>query len=84
MRRRYPRLSDYDRDPDATPQARQARGRLARPAPCAPGTGPEDVPLGSFGVCWCGEKKGHDWPGRADGAPHPGQEHPREPADAPG
>jgi hypothetical protein len=21
--------------------------------------------------CWCGESLGHDWPGRADGAPHP-------------
>lgn len=26
--------------------------------------------LGS-GDCWCGEPFGHDWPGRADGAPHP-------------
>lgn len=21
--------------------------------------------------CWCGEPFGHDWPGKADGAPHP-------------
>jgi hypothetical protein len=25
----------------------------------------------SAGGCWCGEKNGHDWPGKADGAPHP-------------
>jgi hypothetical protein len=22
-------------------------------------------------LCWCGDEKNHDWPGRADGAPHP-------------
>lgn len=21
--------------------------------------------------CWCGEPNGHDWPGKAEGAPHP-------------
>lgn len=21
--------------------------------------------------CWCGEPNGHDWPGRAEGEPHP-------------
>lgn len=21
--------------------------------------------------CWCGKPNGHDWPGKADGAPHP-------------
>ena len=21
--------------------------------------------------CWCGDLNGHDWPGKADGAPHP-------------
>jgi hypothetical protein len=25
----------------------------------------------SAGGCWCGEKNGHDRPGKADGAPHP-------------
>jgi hypothetical protein len=23
------------------------------------------------GGCWCGADFGHDWPGKADGAPHP-------------
>lgn len=23
------------------------------------------------GTCWCGEPFGHDWEGKADGAPHP-------------
>lgn len=27
-------------------------------------------PAGGFG-CWCGETYGHDWEGKADGAPHP-------------
>lgn len=26
--------------------------------------------IGSTG-CWCGLHQSHDWPGRADGAPHP-------------
>ncbi|MGW1966375.1 hypothetical protein ACWCPD_39680 [Streptomyces sp. NPDC001935] len=28
-------------------------------------------PLGSFDICWCGLAKGHRWPGRDEGAPHP-------------
>ncbi len=24
--------------------------------------------------CWCGQKLFHDWPGKAEGAPHPQQE----------
>lgn len=22
-------------------------------------------------LCWCGEEKGHDWPGKSEGKPHP-------------
>ncbi|MEV7422848.1 hypothetical protein [Streptomyces sp. NPDC091212] len=32
---------------------------------------PASDPLGTSARCWCGEPYGHDWPGRADGAPHP-------------
>ncbi len=27
--------------------------------------------LGGLGGCWCGERRGHDWPGKAQGLPHP-------------
>jgi hypothetical protein len=30
------------------------------------------MPLGKYGGCWCGNPTPyHDWPGKADGAPHP-------------
>ncbi|MEV7871481.1 hypothetical protein AB0P17_36525 [Streptomyces sp. NPDC088124] len=32
---------------------------------------PPSATLGTRETCWCGEAHGHDWPGRADGAPHP-------------
>lgn len=44
----------------------------------APGTGPDDHPIGAQGRCWCGVEYPHDWPGRADGQPHP-REEPRRP-----
>lgn len=69
--RRRPTLSDYDRDGDASPQARQARGRLTRPDNRVPGTRPDDWPLGSLGGCWCGQPFDHDWDGKAAGVPHP-------------
>lgn len=28
------------------------------------------LPFGN-GTCWCGDRYGHDWAGKADGAPHP-------------
>lgn len=62
--RRLPSLTDYDRSPDASPRARQARAALRKP-PTAPWS-----PLGTFG-CWCGGEMGHGWRGKADGAPHP-------------
>lgn len=61
---RLPSLSDYDRSTDASPQARQARAALRKP----------DTwyrPLTGGGGCWCGQSYGHDWPGKADGEPHP-------------
>jgi hypothetical protein len=27
--------------------------------------------LAAENTCWCGEPYGHDWEGKADGAPHP-------------
>ena len=64
---RLPGLSAYDRQKDATPQARQARELLWRDNR-EPST--RDRVL-SAGGCWCDEPYGHDWPGKADGAPHP-------------
>ena len=33
----------------------------------------DEVPLRVIhsDCCWCGAEKGHDWEGRAEGAPHP-------------
>lgn len=67
-----PGLDAYDRDGDASPQARRDRSRMTRPDNRVPGTRPEyDRPLGIYGECWCGQQNDHDWPGKADGAPHP-------------
>lgn len=27
--------------------------------------------IGDFGRCWCYREYQHDWPGKADGSPHP-------------
>lgn len=27
--------------------------------------------IGSMEHCWCGDYRGHDWPGRDEGKPHP-------------
>jgi hypothetical protein len=85
MTTRHPSLSDYDRDPDASPQSRQSRSRLARPDNRAPGTGYNDHPIGRSDTCWCGEPCDHDWPGKAGGAPHPARakEHPVSPHPTP-
>lgn len=32
---------------------------------------PEYLRVIDCGGCWCGEPSGHDWPGKAEGAPHP-------------
>ena len=29
--------------------------------------------IGLFEHCWCGSPYQHDWPGKADGGPHPRQ-----------
>lgn len=29
------------------------------------------LPLVAGPGCWCGAERGHDWPGKGDGAPHP-------------
>lgn len=67
---RHPGLSDYDRNGDASPQARQARRRLLRPDNRVPGTQLEDTPLG-WDCCWCGEPWPHNWEGKDSGTPHP-------------
>lgn len=59
---RLPSLSRYDASADATPQARAARRHWTR--------APYLAVLAGDG-CWCGEPYGHDWAGKADGAPHP-------------
>jgi hypothetical protein len=61
---RRPSLSDYDRADDTFVQTREAR-RFAN-KPRAP-----DWPVLHCNGCWCGSEFGHDWPGKADGAPHP-------------
>ena len=33
--------------------------------------GEENLPVLFGPGCWCGEKYGHDWPGKAEGGPHP-------------
>jgi hypothetical protein len=57
-------LRGYDRSKDAAWEGRSARN-FARKAP-AP-----QWPVLDAGGCWCGEKFGHDWPGKQHGAPHP-------------
>ena len=60
-------LEQYDRSDDASPQARWAR-TLARRDNREPST--RRIAPGG-GRCWCGADYGHDWPGKAGGAPHP-------------
>lgn len=58
-------LDGYDRSKDAAWEGRQARAAVnGRPVNWG-----EPVIAGDG--CWCGEPFGHDWPGKADGAPHP-------------
>lgn len=57
-------LDGYDKSKDAAWEGRAARAVLLRDPP------PHTRVLASPG-CWCGERFGHDWPGKADGAPHP-------------
>jgi hypothetical protein len=35
--------------------------------------------IGVFHHCWCGEPHPHDWPGQANGAPHPAGPVPSDP-----
>jgi hypothetical protein len=70
---RLPGLSAYDRQGDATPQARRARGLVWRDNR-EPSTKRQAIAAGG---CWCDEPYGHDWPGKADGAPHPRPERSR-------
>jgi hypothetical protein len=60
-------MSNLNYDTDATPQARAARN-FAEHGGSKMALGRT---LGWLGGCWCGQPQGHDWPGRAEGAPHP-------------
>jgi hypothetical protein len=57
-------MGNLNWDTDASPQARQARR-------AAEGTAAPWLPVLHGGGCWCGALFGHDWPGKAAGAPHP-------------
>lgn len=69
---RRPSLDDYDMvgsvDPDNYHQGTGSRsfGKDMR--------GGSQAHLRTIGGpgCWCGESSDHDWPGRAEGKPHPG------------
>lgn len=50
---------------DATWEARAARRRWKG------GAAQNLTTLGEHGGCWCGEPYDHEWPGKADGEPHP-------------
>jgi hypothetical protein len=63
--RRGMNLSRQDRNGDAGWEARAVRRAVnSEPAPYL-------STIGAMGGCWCGEEHNHDWPGKADGAPHP-------------
>lgn len=50
-----------------------ATGKASRsPRPYRRQTDQRDTPvLGSLAFCWCGDVARHDWPGKANGTPHP-------------
>lgn len=53
-------------------RARRAKANSQAAKRVPRGGAKQDLPLlGHLGGCWCGEPSGHDWPGRAQGAPHP-------------
>lgn len=62
----HPALDDMERradDPWSRPQSQFRDNR-------DPETAAREGRMGS-GDCWCGGPAGHDWPGKADGTPHP-------------
>lgn len=68
-RTRIPSLTDYDL---ADTDGYQNTGARVYPPNLTGGARhvqPSEVI--HCGGCWCGEPNGHDWPGKADGAPHP-------------
>lgn len=42
----------------------------SKPTPQTSSPATVGMPIGT-GDCWCGQSSPHDWPGKADGAPHP-------------
>lgn len=66
---RHRALAEIEDQPDTPWNPHRAYPR--RGGTCAPGTGPDDHPIGQYRTCWCGQPMGHDWPGKADKAPHP-------------
>jgi len=71
-RGRRPSLSDYDLTGSVDPDNYQM-GSGARVWPPKPGGAKQNLRTISGDGCWCGQPYGHDWPGRADGAPHPSE-----------
>jgi hypothetical protein len=67
-----PSLDDYDLvgsvDPD---NYQQGSGRRVWPPHRSTAPTITSADVISAGGCWCGQPYGHDWPGKADGAPHP-------------
>lgn len=59
----YPTLDDMERRPDGPATRRSSRDNRE------PST--RGLAIGSY-LCWCGLLPGHEWPGKADGLPHPG------------
>lgn len=54
-------------------RVKRLHGRMyTKPIPKRPKpvVGPHEG-LGAVDLCWCGEPSGHDWPGKAEGLPHP-------------
>lgn len=61
----HPTLSSIERKSDL-PQD--------RPRPVADAQKIESaLPVIGTWSCWCGQRRPHDWPGKDDGEPHPGE-----------
>ncbi|MGZ4745647.1 MAG: hypothetical protein ACXVYY_01055 [Oryzihumus sp.] len=71
MSRWGPTLSDYDGEIDYPGDGKRPFDKGRGNWRSITGGAKLDLPtLGGPG-CWCGEPQNHDWPGKADGAPHP-------------
>lgn len=82
MMARFHSLEEYDgdhwRDEGVSPYssglwgvAQATRAAVARKALSTLERMPFASTLGSMDVCWCGEPRNHDWPGKTEGERHP-------------